>query len=165
MGGIVLVLRIAIGALLIVAGVLKAIDGPDATASTIAGYRMLPPYIVAPLGIFLPYFEIGLGAYLVLGLFVRAAGIIAAVQFFVFAGAVASLVIRQIPANCGCFGSGTNTPPSWGHVGVDLLLGLVALFIAWRGPGPFAVDNYLAARAVASDDVAVSSTPMREDTT
>ena len=165
MGSLVLVLRVALGGLLIVAGVLKAIDGPDATASTIAGYRILPPFIVAPLGIFLPYFEIGLGAYLVLGLFVRGAAIVAAAQFVIFAGAVASLVIRRIPANCGCFGSGTNTPPSWGHVGVDLILAALTLFVALRGPGALAVDNYLAAKAAPGDESSSSPTPMRNDTT
>jgi uncharacterized membrane protein YphA (DoxX/SURF4 family) len=146
MTAVLLVLRVLLGGLLVVAGTLKAHDGIAATASTIAGYRILPPFIVAPLGVVLPYFEIGLGAYLVLGLFVRAAGLIAAAQFAVFAGAVASLVVRHIPANCGCFGAGQNVPPSWGHVAVDLGLALLALWVALRGPGLLAVDNVLGRR-------------------
>jgi uncharacterized membrane protein YphA (DoxX/SURF4 family) len=149
-GGLVLVLRVALGAMLIVAGVLKAHDGMAVTDSTIAAYRILPPVLVAPLGLFLPYFEIGLGAYLVLGLLTRGAAWIATAQFVIFAGAVASLVIRHIPANCGCFGAGQNVPPSWGHVAVDLALAGLCAFIAWRAPGALAVDAYLGARS-ASD--------------
>jgi uncharacterized membrane protein YphA (DoxX/SURF4 family) len=143
MGGLIFVLRVALGALLLVAGALKAHDGVAQTASTIAGYRILPPFAVAPLALFLPYFEIGLGAYLILGLFTRSSGYIAAAQFAVFAAAVASLVVRGIPANCGCFGAGTNMPPSWGHVAVDLVLAGAAVLVAQRGPGAAALDARL----------------------
>ena len=61
--------------------------------------------MVKPLGVALPYLEILLGGYLVLGLFTRVAGWIATVQFAIFSIAVASLVIRNLPADCGCFGS------------------------------------------------------------
>ena len=140
---IVFVARLLLGGLLLVAGVLKAHDGPAATASTIAGFRILPPAIVAPLGVALPYIEILLGGYLIAGLFTRVAAYLAAFQFLVFGGAVASLVVRHISANCGCFGSGVNTPPSWGHVAADLALVLLARGIAWFGPGLFAVDDRL----------------------
>ena len=138
-----LALRLAIGGLLIFAGVLKAHDGAAATATTIAGYRILPPAIVAPLGFGLPYFEILLGGYLALGLFMRVAAWIATVQFSIFAIAVASLVLRNLPADCGCFGSSIPTPPSWGHVAGDVALALATLVLAVRGPGAFALDGML----------------------
>jgi uncharacterized membrane protein YphA (DoxX/SURF4 family) len=143
MGYLIFALRLGIGGLLLVAGILKAHDGPTSTAVTIAGYRILPQVLVAPLGVALPYFEIMLGAYLTAGLFTRIAGWVAAAQFALFAVAVASLVIRQIPADCGCFGSSLPVPPSWGHVGVDVLLALAAAFVACRAPGAFAVDRLL----------------------
>jgi uncharacterized membrane protein YphA (DoxX/SURF4 family) len=141
--------RVAIGAVLIVAGVLKAHDGPAATATSIAGYRILPPAIVAPLGVALPYVEIALGGYLVAGLLVRIAASIAAVQFLVFAGAVASLVVRRIPADCGCFGSTVPTPPSWSHVAADVALAAAAAAIAWRAPGALSLDERFFSEAAA----------------
>ena len=143
MAFVVFALRFALGGVLLVAGVLKAHDGPAATASSIAAYRLLPPAIVAPLGAFLPYFEIVLGAYLVFGLFTRPVAIVAALQFVAFAGAVASLVVRGIPADCGCFGSSVSTPPSWGHVALDLVLALLAALVARFAPGALAVDRLL----------------------
>jgi uncharacterized membrane protein YphA (DoxX/SURF4 family) len=143
MGYLIFALRLAVGALLLVAGVLKAHDGPTSTAVTIAGYRILPQALVAPLAVGLPYFEIMLGGYLAIGLFARIAGWIAAGQFAIFAVAVGSLVVRNIPADCGCFGSSLPTPPSWGHVALDVLLGCIGAAIALRGPGAFAVDRML----------------------
>ncbi len=143
MGYVVFVLRVAIGGLLLVAGILKAHDGPSATASSIAGYRILPPVIVAPLGVALPYAEIVLGGYLGAGLFTRAAALVGSVQFAIFSGAVASLVVRRLPADCGCFGSRIPTPPSWGHVAADVVLTAAAAVIAWHAPGAYAVDRLL----------------------
>jgi uncharacterized membrane protein YphA (DoxX/SURF4 family) len=133
--------RIAIGVLLIVAGVLKAHDGPAATATSIAGYRMLPASLVAPLGVALPYVEILLGAYLVIGLFTRVAAWLAAAQFAIFSIAVGSLVVRGIPADCGCFGSSIPTPPTWGHVALDVALAALAVVVAVTAPGAFSLDE------------------------
>jgi len=141
---LVFVLRLAIGALLIVAAAFKFHDGPAASVEAVAGYRILPPLLVTALGVALPYIELALGGYLVLGLFVRIVAWIVTAQFLVFSVAVASLVIRRLPADCGCFGSGLPTPPSWGHVAVDLLLAVLAGVIARYGPGIFAVDRWLA---------------------
>jgi uncharacterized membrane protein YphA (DoxX/SURF4 family) len=143
---LILIVRVAIGVTLIVAGALKAHDGIALTSSTIAAYRILPPAVVTALAVFLPYFEIGLGLYLVLGLLIRIVGLIAAAQFIVFAGAVSSLVIRHIPASCGCFGAGQNVPPTWGHVAIDLLLALICIGIAQWGPGALAVDALMGHR-------------------
>jgi uncharacterized membrane protein YphA (DoxX/SURF4 family) len=143
MAYLIFALRLALGGLLIVAGVLKAHDGPAATATSIAGYRILPPSVVAPLGVALPYVEILLGGYLVAGLFTRVAAWVASVQFVVFSFAVASLVVRKIPADCGCFGSGIPTPPSWGHVAGDVALAVAATAVALFAPGAIAVDRRL----------------------
>jgi putative oxidoreductase len=136
-------LRIALGGILLVAGGLKAHDGPALTAVTIAGYRILPAALVAPLGVALPYVEMLLGGYLAAGFLTRLAATVAAAQFAIFAVAVASLVLRRIPADCGCFGSGVPTPPSWGHVSVDVALAVCAAFVALRAPGAWALDRRL----------------------
>jgi uncharacterized membrane protein YphA (DoxX/SURF4 family) len=148
MAYVVLAVRVALGALLLVAGVLKAHDGPTLTAISIAGYRILPGAVAAPLAVGLPYVEIMLGAYLVSGLFTRITAWVAAAQFAIFAAAVASLLFRHIQTNCGCFGSGVSTPPSWIHVGLDCLLALAAVLVAVRGPGAFAVDDRLRVEAL-----------------
>lgn len=137
--------RWLLGALLIWAGAFK-VGHPETLASAIAGFRLLPPGVVAPLAVILPYFEILLGLYLIAGLFTRAAGWVAMVQFVVYAGAIASAVLRGIPANCGCFGPGDTAVADWPHVAFDLALAAVATFIALRAPGALALDGRLRPR-------------------
>src|SRR5208283_1003017 len=132
--------RWLLGALLISTGALKA-GHPEALASAIAGFRLLPPGVVAPLAVILPYFEFLLGLYLVAGLFTRVAGWVATAQFVLYAAAIASAVVRGIPANCGCFGPGDAAVADWPHVAFDLALAGIALFIALRAPGAFALDR------------------------
>jgi uncharacterized membrane protein YphA (DoxX/SURF4 family) len=137
---LILVLRVAIGGVLVVAGALK-IGHPSDLASTIAGFRILPQAFIGPMAIGLPYFELGLGLYLVIGLYTRIAAIIALVEFVVFAGAIASVVLRGIPIACGCFGQADTSPASWLDVVRDVALALLAGVIAWRAPGMLAVDR------------------------
>ncbi|HXO16737.1 MAG TPA: MauE/DoxX family redox-associated membrane protein, partial [Candidatus Dormibacteraeota bacterium] len=66
----VLVIRVLLGALLMVAGALK-VAHPASLAQAIAGFRLLPAAIVGPLALALPWLELLLGGYLIAGLFTR----------------------------------------------------------------------------------------------
>jgi uncharacterized membrane protein YphA (DoxX/SURF4 family) len=137
---VVLILRAALGLVLVGAGALKIGHAPE-LASAIAGFRLLPVAAIAPLALALPFFEVLLGAYLIAGLFTRAVGFVAAAQFAIYGAAIASAVIRNIPANCGCFGPSDAATADWPHVAFDLALAAVALVIAIGAPGLFAVDR------------------------
>lgn len=136
----VLVLRLLVGGLLLVAGILKIGHAPD-LAAAIAGFRLLPAAVIGPLALALPFLEVLFGLYLILGLFTRIAGIIACIQFLIYSAAVASAVVRHIPANCGCFGPADAAVADWPHVAFDLLLALACAFIAYGAPGAYAVDR------------------------
>jgi uncharacterized membrane protein YphA (DoxX/SURF4 family) len=142
---VVAVARLVLGGLLIWAGALK-IGHPIDLASAIAGFRLLPPDLVAPLAVILPYFEVLLGLYLLAGLFTRVAAWVAAAQFVIYAAAIASAVVRGIPANCGCFGPRDAAVADWPHVAFDLALAALAILIALRAPGAFALDRRLRPR-------------------
>jgi uncharacterized membrane protein YphA (DoxX/SURF4 family) len=137
--------RVLLGALLVWAGAAK-IGHAEALAGAIAGFRLLPPGLVAPLAVILPFFEVLLGLYLLAGLFTRIAAAIATAQFLIYAAAIASAVLRGIPANCGCFGPGDAAVADWPHVALDLALAAIALFIAAGAPGAFALDRRLRSR-------------------
>lgn len=140
---IVLGLRLLLGALLVATGALKVGHAAE-LASAIAGFRLLAPDVTAVLALVLPYLEILIGGYLIVGLFTRTTAIVAAAQFVLYAGAIASAVVRHIPANCGCFGPHDTATAEWPHVAFDLALALVAAFIAARAPGRLAVDRRIA---------------------
>ena len=136
----VLLVRVLVGGLLVAAGALK-VGHPTDLAVAIAGFRLLPAAVVAPLALALPYLELLLGGYLVVGLFTRIAAWIAVAQFVVYAAAIASAVVRHIPANCGCFGPGDVAVADWPHVGFDLALAVAGAFIAYGAPGALALDR------------------------
>lgn len=140
MNVVVLVLRIAIGAIFIVAGASK-IGHVDIFAAQIAGFRILPQSVIAPLALVLPFFELLLGAYLAIGLYTRVAAIIATLQLALFSAAIGSAVVRGLVISCGCFGPNDKTTTSWPEVARDLLLALLAAIIAWRAPGMLALDR------------------------
>lgn len=132
--------RLILAAVLIGAGVLKLGHAPD-LAAALAGFRLLPAAAIGVLALVLPPLEIFLGLYLLAGLFTRIAALIATAMFAVYAAAIASAVIRHIPANCGCFGPHDAATADWPHVAFDLALAALAAFIAWRAPGALALDR------------------------
>jgi uncharacterized membrane protein YphA (DoxX/SURF4 family) len=140
MAAVTLIVRVLVGALFIAAGAAKVGHFND-LAAAIAGFRILPEPVIGPLAVLLPFFEIGLGLYLVAGLFTRAAASVGAVQLVIYAAAIASAVIRHIPANCGCFGPQDTAKADWPHVAADLALAAMCALVAWRAPGLFALDT------------------------
>ena len=137
---VILILRVAMGGVFLVAGALK-IGHFDVFASQIAGFQILPHPVVAPLALLLPFVEVLLGAYLILGLFTRAAAWFAAFQLALFSAAIASAVVRGISTSCGCFGPQDATMTSWPEVGRDAGLALLAVLIALGAPGALALDR------------------------
>src|SRR6266511_770382 len=98
-------LRLGLGALFIVAGVLKLRD-PTTFATEIANYRFLAelaPWLAATL----PMIEVALGAALIVApvAWRRAAALATVGLLVVFTVAVTQAVVRGINVDCGCFGS------------------------------------------------------------
>jgi uncharacterized membrane protein YphA (DoxX/SURF4 family) len=136
----VLVLRVAVGVLFIWAGGAK-IGHADVFAAQIAAFALVPKPLIAPMAVLLPFFELLLGAYLILGLYTRVAALIAVVQLAIFATAIGSAVARGLSLSCGCFGPGDKTVTSWPEVARDVAFAGIAAFVAWRAPGMLALDR------------------------
>jgi uncharacterized membrane protein YphA (DoxX/SURF4 family) len=137
---VVFVLRIALGLIFLAAGGLKVGHAED-FASQIAGFQLLPHPLIAPLALLLPFLELMVGAYLVLGLFTRFAAWFAALEMAIFATAIASAVIRGISTSCGCFGPSDHTMTSWPEVARDAGFTLMAVIVALKAPGALALDR------------------------
>jgi putative oxidoreductase len=137
---LILVLRIALGGVFLAAGGLK-IGHADVFAGEIAGFQLLPHPLIAPLALLLPFLELMIGVYLILGLFTRFAAWFAAAEMGVFAAAIASAVLRGISTSCGCFGPSDKATTSWPEVGRDVGFAAVAVIIALWAPGVLALDR------------------------
>ncbi len=116
--------RLGLGGAFLLAGILKGRD-VHAFAGLIAGYQLLPysvNYLVAAV---LPWVEMLAGGLLIGHRHVRAAALVAGGLTGLFVLALASLLVRGIEADCGCFGADIGTTP-WQALGRDLLLLLAA---------------------------------------
>jgi uncharacterized membrane protein YphA (DoxX/SURF4 family) len=140
---IVLVLRVVLGAIFIVAGASK-VGHADLFAAQIAGFKLLPAIVIAPMALALPYLELLLGGYLIVGLFTRTSAWVAAVLLALFDAAIASAVVRGMTVSCGCFGPNDATVTTWSEVARDAVFVLLAVIVALRGPGALALDRRIA---------------------
>jgi uncharacterized membrane protein YphA (DoxX/SURF4 family) len=138
----VLILRILVGGMLLTAGALK-VGHAASLAASIADFRLLPAVVAGPLALALPYLELLLGAYLIAGLFTRVAAALATLEFMIYAAAIASAVVRRIPAGCGCFGPKDTAVADWAHVVFDLTLAAASGVVAYGAPGALAIDRIL----------------------
>jgi putative oxidoreductase len=136
----VLLLRIALGCVFLAAGGLK-VGHADVFASEIAGFQLLWHPLIAPLALLLPFLELMIGVYLILGLFTRFAAWFAALEMALFAGAIAAAVMRGISTSCGCFGPSDTATTSWPEVGRDVGFALMGVIIALWAPGALALDR------------------------
>jgi uncharacterized membrane protein YphA (DoxX/SURF4 family) len=136
----VLLLRLVLGGIFIVAGASK-IGHAAEFAQQIAAFRLLPQLTIAPIAIILPFLEVLLGGYLVIGLFTRIAAWVAAVLLLVFDGAIASAVLRGLSLSCGCFGPNDKSVTTWGEVARDAIFVVLAIVVALRAPGMLALDR------------------------
>ena len=100
-------LRVALGAVFIVAS-LDKIQNPEAFATTIANYRVLPYTVINGMAIVLPWLEIVTGTVLVLGVWIRASTIIVWGLLFAFSVAIIQALFRGLDISCGCFSTNPN---------------------------------------------------------
>ena len=130
--------RISLGGLFLYAGSAK-IGSPQSFADSIASFRLLPVPLIDPAALGLPPLEILLGLWLISGWQRRQAAFstLALTGFFLLA--LASALVRGIPVDCGCFGTGGDPLLGSAHTGVavarDAGLSAAAAFLygfAWR---------------------------------
>ncbi len=127
-------LRLVMGGLLVVAGLLKLRD-PSGFAVEISNYQLLPALAAYPAAI-LPATEVVLGLALVVAPapWRRAATVGVAILFLIFTVAVTSAYVRGINIACGCFGGGGDAIGPLTLVrNLALLLGISALWV-WDAP-------------------------------
>ena len=141
-----LVARLVVGGIWLWAGLLK-VGEPEASVTAVRGYQLLTPSLADAVGRTLPMLEVVLGACLVLGLVTRFAGGLSAVLQLAFVVGIASLWVRGIAVNCGCFGDGGPDPDAFSkypwEIARDVGLFALSLFLVWRPHTPLALDNLL----------------------
>lgn len=122
-------LRWALAAVFIYAGSQKMVS-PANFSDSIASFALLPPGLIPWVALGLPPFEILAGLCVVSGFQRRAALLGLAGLTAVFLLALGWAVVRGVPVDCGCFGSGTpSVSAAWIAFGRDLLIFAVAAML------------------------------------
>lgn len=155
-----LVSRFVLGGILFLAGLAK-LGVPETMRQSILAYEIaLPDWLVSFMSTALPILEIGLGIWLIIGLFIRFSAIVSVILMAIFTIAITQAWVRGLNIDCGCFGGAqsnslglailTALGPIGDYLGHDtagpssiirdlvlLLMGVHLIFV----PSIFAVDN------------------------
>lgn len=130
-----IIARLVVGGVWIVAGWLKVGD-LKMSALTVQAYDVMPNGLAHAIGYALPFVEIAIGAFLVLGLAVRLNAVLSGLLFLVFIVGISQAWVRGLKIDCGCFGGGGYDADAFAKypweiardVGLLLLSGALALW-------------------------------------
>lgn len=122
--------RLVLGGIVLWAGLTKVGD-QQGMALAIDSYELLPEAMVRPLAAALPWVEVALGAFLILGIFVRFSAIATGALLAAFLIGMAQAKARGLAIDCGCFGAGgPGEGVSWFDLVRDVaLLGVAGLVV------------------------------------
>lgn len=138
--------RLVTGGVWVVAGALKLPD-LDGSVRAVRAYELLPEALVPAVGHALPVVEVLVGAMLLLGLRVRANAAVSSVLFAAFVVGIASVWVRGIEIDCGCFGGGGAQEGASAAYPVelarDVALLLASVWLVVRPQTRLALDNLL----------------------
>ena len=139
--------RLVVGAVWVVAGLLKLPD-PAGNVRAVRAYQLLPESVVPTVGYALPLAEILIGACLLLGLVTRVMAVLSALLLVAFVIGIASAWARGLQIECGCFGGGGGPAENasaaypW-DIARDLGLLVLSGWLVWRPRTPWSLDGVL----------------------
>ena len=137
-----LLLRLVLGALLLLAGVTKLADR-SAFRAAVSEYQLLPSRLEGPFATALPLLETTLGALLLLGLGTAFAAALAAPLFLTFGIAIGLNMVRGRVFDCHCFGALQSEGIGWPAFVRSLALGAAAIVVAVGASGFGALETAL----------------------
>lgn len=100
-----LLLRLVLGGVILVAGLLK-VEHLETSARSVRAYQIFDYDVAGYIGYGLPILEVAIGLLLVLGLFTRLSAALGGFLMVVFIIGIASAWSRGLSIDCGCFGKG-----------------------------------------------------------
>ena len=126
--------RLILGAVFIYASIDKTLHPAD-FAQAVYNYQILPDFLINLTAVILPWLELILGLFLVMGLFREGSVLIVTGLLVIFLGAMIFNLARGLDIHCGCFnasGEGTNSVPMAWYVFRDGLFLLPAFYLFYH---------------------------------
>lgn len=137
---LLLTCRFVAGGALLLAGFLK-LRNPTSFMLSINSFELAPQALIPFAAYLMPWLEIALGLLLVYGFWTRAAAMLATGLYAMFTVAIASVIVRGMSLDCGCFGDFFGSGAvGWHTVGRNLVFVVASGLVWWRGPGLASLD-------------------------
>jgi putative oxidoreductase len=142
---IVLLARFLIGGLFIYAAIYKVLD-PGTFSVAVRNYMIVPAQYSNLVAVTLPWVELAVGLFLVLGVQVKPSAFLATGMLAVFLGAMIYAYSIGLDIDCGCFGSVTESAGRIGpyHLVRDSILLSVSFLIIVLDKGCFTIARFSA---------------------
>lgn len=77
----------------------------DYFVKSLENYKLLPEESLNLFAIIIPWLELIIGVFLILGIFVRESAVLGSILMILFIMAIASAMARGLDIECGCFGT------------------------------------------------------------
>ena len=136
--------RLTLGGVLFAAGWLKVFT-PAKSQMAVRAYEVLPISVANFFGIVLPWFEIGLGLLLILGIAVRLSAMLGGALMLLFIAAISQAWARGLSIDCGCFGGGGQVAAGktryLEEILRDLGLAITAIYLIRYPLGRFGIER------------------------
>jgi uncharacterized membrane protein YphA (DoxX/SURF4 family) len=130
-----LLARLILGFVFIYASIDKILH-PGKFAEIIYNYQILPDLLINPTAIVLPWLELILGAFLLVGIWLPGAVFLTNLLLAVFLGAMVFNLARGLDIHCGCFTTtvdlGDAAAPMVWYVIRDSLFIIPGIFLLWQ---------------------------------
>ena len=126
-----MILRLLVGGLFVVTGVLKA-AAPAGFLKAIENYEILPHVLALITAYGLPYLEIVCGLALIFKRLYAGALVLLMGMMLVFVAALTSAWARGLEIDCGCFGLGDGSSNYGWALARDFLILAGLCFLGWR---------------------------------
>lgn len=147
--------RLLLAVIFLIAAVGK-IQAPTTFVEAVRDFHLLPEALVGPFALTLPWVELLVAFYLLVGFFGRVAAALTAAMLLMFIVALLDALITGNTGHpCGCFGATPNAiitalaggdTVGWWDAIRDIILLCIALAIAWQGSGALSIDERVARR-------------------
>jgi len=122
-----LLARLAVGGVLLYAGLLKALAPAEEFGYAIETYKLLDARLSLWSAYLVPWLEIYAGLLLAAGVFTRFSALFSGAMFLFFELILAQAWLRGLPiTSCGCFGSGRGNSITY-----EFIQNLVFLALTW----------------------------------
>ena len=127
--------RLILGGIFIFASHDKILH-PKAFAEVVYNYQILPEVLINVTAIFLPWLELLMGIFLIIGFWMPGTVIWSNILLVVYIGALGFNLARGLDINCGCFSSTRGSPISIGTILWDvaflMLSGYLLFFVFYK---------------------------------